>query len=219
MLPAIEGRLAGRLCRPRTHLEPVRRDVALTFDDGPDPHWTPRLLDALAAQGARATFFLVGERAARHPALVQRMVQEGHAVGSHSLRHELLLTLPAAALREAVVGGREAVEQAAGQACPLFRPPRGHLGLPVARLARRHALVVWMWSVEPGDWRPEATTDGVLAACVTAGPGDVVLLHDAIAGTDAPAASQDRSSTVAAVPTLVRRLADRGLSCAPLSRS
>lgn len=217
MLGAVERRLAARVARPATHMFGPTGAVALTFDDGPDPDWTPRVLDALAERQAAATFFLVGERAARWPQLVGRMLAEGHAVGSHSLRHEHLLELDDAGLRSAVLDGRDAVEQAAGRPCPLFRPPRGHLDLRTARLLRRHGLRMWMWSIETGDWRPTTTVADVLSAAEPVAAGDVVLMHDAIAGDDALPGAERRVTTLAAIPQLLALVAERGLHARALT--
>lgn len=218
MLAPLTNRLAARLCTPHRVLEgPPGQGPALTFDDGPDPVWTPRVLDILAERGVPATFFLVGERAERHPGLVQRMLAEGHAVASHSLRHEQLLTLSPSALREAVLGGRDAVEQVAGVPCPLFRPPRGHFDLRIALLARRHGLQVWLWNVELCDWRPETTEEAMLRACADLADGDILLMHDAIAGADAAAGSADRSRTVAVLPRVLALVRDRGMTPVPLA--
>lgn len=207
LVQGLENRLAARVAQPRWRL-PAGRGVALTFDDGPDPEWTPRVLDLLAEHGAKATFFLVGERAQRESALVQRMLTEGHGVGSHSMAHEHLLALDSRRLFDAVVGGRDAVEQAAGRLCPLFRPPRGHLDLRVARLVRRYGLQMWMWSLDTGDWREGSTPKTVLTAADGLVEGDVVLLHDALAGDDAAEAARPRAATLAALPELLARMTD-----------
>src|SRR5262245_23119202 len=102
--------------------------VRLTFDDGPDPRFTPLVLDALAELGATATFYCVGRRALRWPALVQRIAADGHAIGSHTMTHPDLATLdPLAAIGE-VRRGRRAVEQALGEPVRRFRAPFGRLG-------------------------------------------------------------------------------------------
>ncbi|MGZ6792336.1 MAG: polysaccharide deacetylase family protein, partial [Mycobacteriales bacterium] len=154
-----------------------RPEVALTFDDGPDPEWTLRIADAL--DGAPATFFVLGEQTRRHPEVVAELVRRGHEVACHGDRHRRLTRLSPRETVADLRAAHAAVLSAAGTAPAFFRPPHGLLNLAAcwesARLAMRPAL----WSTSSGDWRPDATVDGVCRQVVgTAVPGSVVLLHD-----------------------------------------
>ena len=218
-LDALPGRIAGRVRRTRSALTDdvagvARRvpdgAVALTFDDGPHPSSTGRVLDALGDLGVRATFFCVGRNAQAHPGLVRRALAEGHAVGSHSATHPHPARTPLRDLEGEYVAGRRAVSAAAGRDVRLFRPPHGHLGLRSARMVRRQRLSTWLWTVDPQDWRPGVTTDQVAAVAAGARSGDVVLLHDWVEQPWAPEAL-DRSATVEALPAIVRAVEDRGL--------
>lgn len=184
--------------------------VALTFDDGPDPRWTPLVLDALGDLGVPATFFLVGGAAEAHPALVRRMVDEGHAVGSHTTSHADLWTLSMAELHREVRAGHRSVEAAAGIRTDRFRPPKGWFDLRVAVAARRCGLRPWLWSIDPTDWEPGTRAEDILER-VRPGAGDVVLLHDGMCSPVDPSAC-DRSATVAAIAALVARVRASGLS-------
>jgi peptidoglycan-N-acetylglucosamine deacetylase len=160
---SLRRRLAERLLRPFfgsvVAVRTGEKLMALTFDDGPDPETTPAVLDALARHGMRATFFVVGERAERHPDLVARIRAEGHETGSHSWNHPSLPELPPRAAAEqiartrAILGPRDA---------GFLRPPYGHQSLTTWRLARRAGYRVVMWTIAPGDWRGE--DGGTLAA-------------------------------------------------------
>ena len=142
-------RLLERLLRPFcgsiVGVRTGEKAIALTFDDGPDPEWTPRVLDALGRLGMRATFFLVGERAARHPELVARIAAEGHEVGSHSWDHPSLPELAPAAVAEQIARTRAALGAAdARPPAPALRAPEPrHLaagaggGLPGGDVERR----------------------------------------------------------------------------------
>ena len=153
--------------------------VALTFDDGPNPDVTPRLLDVLAEYRATATFFLIGEQAAKHPDIVQRIASAGHAVGHHSWTHSEPATTSARQLLEETRRTREFLEDLLGRPAPLFRPPHGKL--TIAKL-----LGVWwqgnaivLWNRDPKDFQMTASRD--LGAWFTTNPlhrGDIVLLHD-----------------------------------------
>lgn len=151
--------------------------AALTFDDGPDPESTPALLDLLARHGARATFFLVGRRAARHPGLVARVKAEGHALGNHSWDHPALPALSAAAITDQL----RRTAAALGDPRPrLMRPPYGDQSLASHLAARRLGYAVIGWSVVGADWSGDSGPD--IAARILEGlrPGGIVLLHDSL---------------------------------------
>jgi len=175
--------------------------MRLTFDDGPDPRFTPLVLDALRELAVTATFYCVGRRALAWPELVRRIAAEGHTVGSHTMTHPDLSTLdPFEAIGD-VRRGRRAVERALGAPVRRFRAPFGRLGTP-----GRIALAVCRlehdgWDVDPEDWRPDATAEAIAAALRAAGAEDVVLLHD---GAERPVdpRSLDRSQTVGALRLL-----------------
>ena len=157
----------------------ARGEVALTLDDGPDPELTPRALDLLARAGARATFFCIGERAARHPALVRRMVDEGHAVENHSQRHrhDFSLLGPRRFLRE-IGAAQDTLTALSGTAPRFFRAPAGlrnpFLGYALARLDL--SLVSWTRrgfdTISANPARVRRRLARGLAA------GDILLLHD-----------------------------------------
>ena len=212
----VAGALAGRspaVGAVRTHRLGYRRvvtrraAVALTFDDGPDPRFTPTVLDLLAAHHATATFFVVGTGVHEHPDLVRRAVTEGHEVANHTLGHERLDHLDRAGVRAQLEGGAAAITALAlGPAARprLVRPPFGFEGA-----ASRAELVAGGWEV--ARWHgclerhlvraPAAEAAARLAA--GARPGDVLLAHDGGA---------DRTTTVDALPDLLTALARRGLA-------
>jgi|KBSMisStandDraft_5_1062788.scaffolds.fasta_scaffold257856_2 peptidoglycan/xylan/chitin deacetylase (PgdA/CDA1 family) len=192
------GRWAGPSC-------------ALTFDDGPDPLYTPQVLDELARLGAVATFFVVGAKVQRHPELVRRMLAEGHRVGSHSQTHRTPWDAPGRLIAADYAAGRRALERVTGTSHRLFRPPYGWLSLRTACWIRANAPNAWIWSVDPDDWRPEATTEAIARTSERLGPGDVMLLHDGVEGS-ASEVGQDRRQTVAAVARIVEAARSRGLS-------
>ncbi|MDK3256754.1 polysaccharide deacetylase family protein [Blastococcus capsensis] len=194
----------------QVHRRAPEGSVALTFDDGPQPGSTDRVLDVLAELDVRATFFCVGANAREHPELVRRIRAEGHAVGSHSLTHPHPRETSLGDLRREYVHGRRAVAGVLGADIRLFRPPHGHLGPAGSVLVRRLAVSTWLWTVDPQDWRPGATVDGIVSVAARASSGDVVLFHDWVEQPEAPEAL-DRSATVAALPAVVRAVRERGL--------
>ena len=203
-----ESAITGRLARAARRVP--EGFVALTFDDGPHPSSTGRVLDVLAELDVRATFFCVGRNAQQHPELVERTLAEGHVVGSHSFSHPHPADIPLAELDRDYREGRRTVASVTGLDTPLFRPPHGHLGYRSAVIVRRQAVTTWLWTVDPQDWRPGVTRAEVASLSGAAGSGDVILLHDWVEQPCAPEAL-DRSATVEALPEVVRMVQERGL--------
>jgi peptidoglycan-N-acetylglucosamine deacetylase len=154
-----------------------RAHAVLTFDDGPDPEVTPRLLDLLAAHEQRAVFFVVGERVAREPALVRRMVTEGHLVGNHSWSHPWLVRLSRRRIREEFERCQRAIEDAAGVSPSYARPPYGQRDFRVNGVLRELGLTSVLWSRNLRDYHGSGPE--VLARRLgRVRPGEVVLCHD-----------------------------------------
>ena len=208
-------RLAEQAAGARRRLHGTANAVALTFDDGPDPVYTPQVLDVLEALGVPATFFVVGEKASAHPDLLRRMVSIGCAVGSHSNTHPEPDALSHRELVAEYRAGAAAVASAIGAPAERFRPPKGRIGRRGIAAIRQTRLSPWLWSVDPDDWRPTTTVDDIVRCADRATAGDILLLHDGMATPVAPEAT-DRSTTVAAIEPLVRRIRDRGFDLVPL---
>lgn len=167
--------------------------VAITFDDGPHPSNTPRLLDMLRARNIRATFYVIGRNVDLYPAVVRRTVAEGHEIGNHSYTHPVLSKLSDAGVRSELTKCRDAIARAAGVQPRTMRPPYGAL------LQRQrewmHAELRYptiLWSVDPLDWKrpgPSVVASRILASST---PGAIILAHDLHAGTvDAMPATLD----------------------------
>lgn len=179
--------------------------VALTFDDGPHPEFTPPVLEALRDAGARATFFLIGENARRHPELVRRIVAEGHAVGCHTDTHADLSRLGWGAVRRECCRGRETLQALSGRPVRYLRPPWGRFGAATLAVAAMEHMALAMWSVDSLDSRRLTPDQLVERLQQTApGPGDIVLFHD------------DGANTAEALPRILRQLSQRKLRCAVL---
>ncbi|MGY1636660.1 polysaccharide deacetylase family protein [Geodermatophilus sp. SYSU D00742] len=204
------ARVAGATRR----LEGSAQAVALTFDDGPDPESTPRVLDVLAAHDAVATFFCVGQRARRHPDLVRRIVDAGHAVGSHSETHRVG-DLAGRAVVADYQAGRRSLEDALGRPVPLFRPPHGWLDWRNASALRRLGFHTRLWTVDPHDYQPGTEAMDLRRGLDGCRAGDVVLLHDAL--EEAPDGAPSRDVLVDALPHAITGLRARGLELVTLS--
>ncbi|WP_409485189.1 polysaccharide deacetylase family protein [Arsenicicoccus dermatophilus] len=188
--------------------------VALTFDDGPDPAYTPAVLDLLRRYAARATFFLVGTNAAAHPDLVARIRREGHLVANHTHDHPDLTAIPAPEAGDQIRRGRAAVTATAGSAGEpwLLRPPVGRTSRAVAGQA--HAAgerqVFWTDCLEATLHAGAAAGGRALGESLA--PGAVVLAHDGGHVAGRWAQTYDRSATVEALPHLLAALRARGLT-------
>jgi peptidoglycan-N-acetylglucosamine deacetylase len=151
---------------------PVARTVALTFDDGPDPRWTPQVLDLLARHHAVATFCVVGENAIRHPELVRAIVDAGMQLCDHSHRHEIDPSRPGAGM------AHDDLTKLAGTDVPWFRAPGGVWSAAVQRAADAHGMRPLGWSVDSRDWTRPGVGAIVEQVQQQMRPGAVALLHD-----------------------------------------
>lgn len=205
------GMRLGLKSYPQT-LDLKDREVVLTFDDGPNPGPTTKILDALAAECVRATFFLIGRNAQQAPAIVRRELKDGHTVAHHSFSHQIMDTLGEAAAKKDIDDGFAADDRAAYSAAgseprtPFFRYP-GFADTPAlnAWLAGRN-IAVFGADVWASDWiamTPKAELDLVLSR-LEASKGGVLLMHDS------------KAQTAAMLPQLLRELKQRGFSVAHL---
>jgi peptidoglycan-N-acetylglucosamine deacetylase len=128
------------------------RELALTFDDGPNPAWTPKLLDILSEHEIHATFFMLGNRAEEQPALVKRTVAAGHLIGNHSWSHPSLARTAASEVREELMRTKESLEQITGKPVKYFRPPFGARRPVVFKIARELGMTVVLWNAMTSDW-------------------------------------------------------------------
>ncbi|HFC53936.1 MAG TPA: polysaccharide deacetylase family protein [Gammaproteobacteria bacterium] len=156
-----------------------RREIALTFDDGPDPSTTPELLDLLDRRGITATFFVVGKKAERYREIMQQIVAAGHDLGNHSYTHSEPRDTSTAVFLEEVRRTRDLVEEISNRPCRLVRPPKGALTAGKLLGLWREKMTVALWSVDPMDYRMESRQQA-LEWGVGYSPrgGDIVLLHD-----------------------------------------
>jgi peptidoglycan/xylan/chitin deacetylase (PgdA/CDA1 family) len=165
---------------------PLRdHEVVLTFDDGPAPDSTPKLLDALAAQCVKANFFLVGDHAKAAPEIVRREYAEGHTVGTHSETHADLAKLPLADAEKEIQDGFAAANAALGEpdvaAAPFFRAPYLSTTPALQNYLAKAGIMLWSIDVDPEDWRGDLTPDDVVArtmAQLDKKHSGIILMHD-----------------------------------------
>jgi peptidoglycan/xylan/chitin deacetylase (PgdA/CDA1 family) len=153
--------------------------IAMTFDDGPSPETTPRLLDMLKQRNIKATFFMIGQNAERNPEIVKRILADGHEIGNHSWTHPQLAKLSDDRVTEEITKTQAAIKNASGYTPTLLRPPYGSITSRQKEwIENQFGLSVILWSVDPFDWkRPGAS---VIEQRILAGarPGAIILSHD-----------------------------------------
>lgn len=153
--------------------------LAITFDDGPHPKNTPRLLDMLKERGLKATFYVIGQNVAQYPEIMQRIVAEGHEIGNHSYTHAALTKCSPAKVGEEVSKTNDAILQACGAKPTTIRPPYGATNASITkRLNDEFGLTVVMWSVDPLDWKIRNAGHVSGHILQNAKSGSIVLAHD-----------------------------------------
>lgn len=171
--------------------------VALTFDDVPDPRFTPQVLDILKRKKVRATFFVVGTRAKKHPGLVKRIYREGHAVGNHSYSHPDFSRLTLSKMQEQITRTDRELSRLLGIRPRLIRPPYGEILVDQLEWSRREGYTVVNWDVDSSDWRQLTAAKVYRNVTRSVRPGSIVLMH---AGGGE---GQNLAGTVKALPRII----------------
>jgi peptidoglycan-N-acetylglucosamine deacetylase len=187
-------------------------NIYLTFDDGPDARWTPRILDVLAAAGVAATFFVIGRDARREPALLRRIAGAGHEIGNHTWSHRYPLFLSTRSARQEVTSGMLALGDILGELPAVFRPPHG-----CVRECMVEEAAVWgenlaLWTVSAIDWGIKGTAHGIAERLNLVKPNDIVLMHDGKRGINRT------PDLLQVLPAFLRKLRERNLHPATLTR-
>lgn len=184
--------------------------VALTFDDGPDPNYTAQILDILAKYNAKATFFVIGEEAARYPELVKRQAREGHEIANHTYRHHFRDGHSPTVLKRELEKSEKIIKELTGYSPSLFRPIAGYYDKEIVDTAvsSGYNVILWSWHQETRDWSRPGANKIVQNVVSDARPGDVIIFHDA---------GGDRSQTVKALDSILKILSENGYKCVTVS--
>lgn len=183
---------------------PHERLVALTFDDGPDPVWTPRILDLLREAHVPATFFVVGAKAERHPELLRRAAAEGHDLGNHTYHHLSLRDLPPEAVRFEIERTNQAIGRAVGGPTRWFRAPGCHYTAAALEVLQRLRMIRVDTTDNSGDWAGFGVGSILRRTLSHLSPGDIILCHDRL------------PETAEALPRLIAAVRARGYRFVPL---
>jgi len=180
--------------------------VALTFDDGPDPRYTAAILDTLNAAGVKATFFALGKAASRNPDLIRREIAEGMHIGNHSWDHPMLSQKPPKFVVDQLQRTKDKLTSL-GASVSVFRPPFGSFQDSTVATAESLRLKTVLWSVDPSDWKRPGTGPIISRVLSLVRPGSIILLHDG---------GGNRAQTVEALPQIIAALKARGYQFALL---
>jgi peptidoglycan-N-acetylglucosamine deacetylase len=186
------------------------RAVTLTFDDGPDPEWTPRVLDILEREGVRGAFFLIGQRARQAPRVARRIAEAGHDLGNHTWSHTSLWRCGPRETEREIRMGHVAISDTASVAPAYFRPPWGKTNLAMFASLRRTATPCVFWTVQPESRRPVAPAEQARRGTARARSGAIYDLHDA---DGVPGAG---SRLVEYLSALIKGLRGEGYALVPL---
>ncbi|MDH6115354.1 peptidoglycan/xylan/chitin deacetylase (PgdA/CDA1 family) [Kitasatospora sp. MAP12-15] len=206
-------RSSRSLPMPESEVDAGSMVMALTFDDGPSPQYTPQVLDVLRDNGVHATFFVCGDNIGLYPDVLRRIAAEGHTVGNHSWSHPDFVDLSDDYVRDQIQRTQDAVENVVGRAPVLFRAPYGNFTDSTLSICADLGLRPISWSVDPTDWANPGTDTIINRVLAGAATGAIVLNHDGTEGgdDDPPAGTGgDRSQTVAALTSYLPQLISAG---------
>ena len=188
-----------------------KKVVALTFDDGPSPVWTPQILDELKKTDTKATFFMLGEHVEKYPEVARRAAAEGHEIGNHTYSHHVLFYYKQEELEKEIRKAEAAIRNVVGQTTKYFRPPKAWLTDDEKKKISEMGYKVVLWSLNSKDW--VTFDDKYIMRNVR--PGDIILFHDS--GGAFAAEGGDRRETVLAVSRLIEKLKERGYQCVTIT--
>lgn len=196
-----------------THVNTKDKVIALTFDDGPYPPYTQELLSVLKEKQIPATFFLVGENAAKHPELVKQLKIQGHEIALHANIHQDLLKLNGKQLLENISTGKNTLETISGTKIKYMRPPHGFKDWAVMNAIQDAGLQTVNWSIIPRDWTNPGAAVIADRVIKDAKPGAIVLLHDG----DSPKGIASREQTIKAAAVIIDELRKEGYAFVTIS--
>lgn len=195
------------------HAPAAGKRVALTFDDGPNPNYTPRILDILKEYNVKATFFVTGRQVDKYPEIARRIVEEGHVIGNHGANHHEMKIYSRRNIQSEIKSCQESIYNATGVNTALFRPPYGMFNGNVIRemKATNHSLI--QWSVSPRDWSLPKPEKIIRRVAAKAKDGSIILMHDSHPFYE----KKSRQPTIDALPGVIETLKRQGFELVTVS--
>ncbi|MCA9406079.1 MAG: polysaccharide deacetylase family protein [Candidatus Omnitrophica bacterium] len=190
------------------------KKVALTFDDGPSPVWTPLILDELKKAGIKATFFMIGYHVNKYPDVARRVAEEGHEVASHGYAHSVMLYYTPAEIEQELKYTEYVIKKVTGVTTTLFRPPKAWLRKTIKAKIKSMGYDIILWSLNSKDWVRFNHHRVVNYLLKNVKNGDIILFHDS--GHAFAREGGNRLQTVKAVSLLARKLKERGFQIVPV---
>jgi peptidoglycan/xylan/chitin deacetylase (PgdA/CDA1 family) len=185
-----------------------KKVVALTFDDGPSPEWTPKILDELKLAGVKATFFLLGEHVKKYPDIARRIAEEGHEIGNHTFDHRVLLYYKDNELVDEIKEAEQVIREVTGRTTRYFRPPKAWLTNREKKIIADMGYKTVLWTLNSKDWVTFHDKQIVSYIMRHVQPGDIILFHDS-GGTFSVEGGR-RKQTVKTIPRLAKKLREQG---------
>jgi peptidoglycan/xylan/chitin deacetylase (PgdA/CDA1 family) len=189
-------------------LKTNQKKVVLTFDDGPSPIWTPRILDELKKEKVKAIFFMVGYHVKKYPEIAKRVADEGHVIANHGFAHSVVLYYTPAEIEEEIKYTEHVIKEVTGVSTTIFRPPKAWMKKSIKDKIKSMGYDIMLWSINAKDWAGFKYQSMVSHITRNIKPGDIILFHDS--GNVFTLEGGDRTETVRAIPLLVKTLRAKG---------
>ena len=200
--------------------------IALTFDDGPHPEYTPQVLDILAKHNVKATFFLVGKRVEARCDIVKRIVAEGHEIANHTYTHPFLTENSPELQSQELEDAQQAIESCVGYRPHWFRAPYGDQSQTTLQIAHNLGLNTALWTIDTEDWSAENTTETILNAGLQSDGQDIVLMHDSPEFSEDfahtfqhPKAAKTREATINAIEPMIEEFKNQNMIFVTMSEA
>jgi peptidoglycan-N-acetylglucosamine deacetylase len=190
--------------------------VALTFDDGPSPIWTPQILDALKAVEVKATFFMLGEHVQKYPEIARRVAEQGHEIGNHTYDHHGLIYYKPEELNWEIKDTEKVILSVTGKKTKYFRPPKAWITEQEKKQLNALGYEIVLWSLNSKDWVTFDDRYIIKYILHHVRPGDIILFHDS--GGVFKTEGGNRKETVKTIPRLVQKLRERGYRFVTISQ-
>ena len=187
-----------------------KKQVVLTFDDGPSPEWTPMILDELKLAGIKALFFMIGYHVQKYPGIARRVADEGHTIGNHGYAHSVILYYTPAEIEEEIKYTEHVIEKYTGQTTKYFRPPKAWLSKPMKEKISSMGYQTILWSLNSKDWVSFSYKSMVRYIAKHIKSGDILLFHDS--GNVTSTEGGNRLQTVKAISLLAETLRGKGFN-------